>query len=317
MSLENVEATHRKFLLVLLLLAPVALIASALGGWFLARRALTPVDAMVEAARRIEAEDLTKRIPAPSGEDELARLAAVLNDMLARLERSFGAARRFSADAAHELRTPLTILRGEIEVALRSSEAPAEIRRTLASCLEEVDRLNSMVEDLLLMARMESNALSAVPKPVNFAEVLEDVGPALRELAARAGNICTVAVAPPLWIEGYDSLLFRLVFNLAENAIKYTPGGGKIEITLEQQDHSAVLQVKDNGPGIAPEAQEYIFDRFYQGDPAREGSGTGLGLALVRAIVELHHGQIHLSSDVGKGSCFRVTLPLSPPTSSA
>lgn len=317
MSLENVEATYGKFLLVLLVLAPVALIASALGGWFLARRALTPVDAMVEAARRIEAEDLTKRIPAPSGEDELARLAAVLNDMLARLERSFGAARRFSADAAHELRTPLTILRGEIEVALRSSEAPAEIRRTLASCLEEVHRLNSMVEDLLLMARMESNALSAVPKPVNFAEVLEDVGPALRELAARAGNICTVAVAPPLWIEGYDSLLFRLVFNLAENAIKYTPGGGKIEITLEQQDHSAVLQVKDNGPGIAPEAQEYIFDRFYQGDPAREGSGTGLGLALVRAIVELHHGQIHLSSDVGKGSCFRVTLPLSPPTSSA
>jgi two-component system, OmpR family, sensor kinase len=317
MSLENVEATRRNFLLVLLILAPVALTASALGGWFLARRALTPVDAMVEAARRIEAEDLTKRIPAPSGEDELARLAAVLNDMLARLERSFVAARRFSADAAHELRTPLTILRGEIEVALRASEAPAEIRRTLVSCLEEVNRLNSLVEDLLLMARMEGNALSAVPKPVNLAQVLEDAAPALTELAARAGNVCTIAPASPLWIEGYDSLLFRLVFNLAENAIKYTPSGGRIEVTLEEQDHTAVLQVKDNGPGIAPDAQEHIFDPFYQGDPAREGSGTGLGLALVRAIVELHHGQIHLSSDVGKGSCFRVTLPLAPAASSA
>ena len=294
MSLENVEASRRRFLLILLILAPVALTVSALGGWFLARRALTPVDAMVEAARRIEAEDLTQRIPAPSGEDELARLAAVLNDMLARLERSFVAARRFSADAAHELRTPLTILKGEIEVALRAAEAPADIRRTLASCLEEVDRLNSLVEDLLLMARLEGNALSALPKPVNLAEVLEDVALALSELTARAGNACTVAATPPLWIEGYDSLLFRLVFNLAENAIKYTPSRGKIEVTLEQQDHSAVLQVKDNGQGIAPDAQEHIFDRFYQGDPAREGSGTGLGLALVRAIVELHHGQIHL-----------------------
>ena len=310
MSLKNVDATRSSFLLTLLLLAPVALAASALGGWFLARRALTPVDAMVDAARRIEAEDLTKRIPALSSDDELGRLAAVLNDMLARLERSFGAVRRFSADAAHELRTPLTILKGEIEVGLRSSQAPTEIRQTLASCLEEVERLNSLVEDLLLMARMEGNALSAPPRPVNLAEVLEDAAPALCELAVRAGNTLTVAAIPPLWIEGYDSLLFRLVFNLAENAIKYTPAGGKIEVALQQQNGSAILEVRDNGPGIAPEAQEHIFDRFYRGDPAREGNGTGLGLALVRSIVHLHKGQIRLSSIHGEGSCFCVTLPL-------
>jgi heavy metal sensor kinase len=316
MSLENVKATRASFLLILLVLAPLALAASALGGWFLARRALTPVDAMVEAARRIEAEDLTQRLPASSGEDELGRLAAVLNDMLARLERSFGAVRRFSADAAHELRTPLTILKGEIEVALRSSQAPEEIQRTLMSCLEEVDRLNALVEDLLLLARMEGNALSSSPSRVNLAEVVEDAAPALSELAARAGNVCAVATAPPLWVEGYDSLLFRLVFNLAENAIKYTPAGGRIEVTLEQRDGSAVLQVKDDGPGIAPEAQEHIFDRFYRGDPAREGNGTGLGLALVRSIVELHRGEIRLSSTPGEGSCFRVALPLAPGASS-
>jgi heavy metal sensor kinase len=309
MSLQNVEATRSRFLLILLTLAPVALAGSALGGWFLARRALNPVDAIVETARRIEAEDLTKRIPL-SSDDELGRLAAVLNDMLARLERSFGAARRFSADAAHELRTPLTILKGEIEVALRSSQAPAEIQRTLVSCLEEVDRLNSLVEDLLLMARMEGNALSARPSRVNLAGVLEDAAPALNELATRAGNICEVVGAPRLWVEGYDSFLFRLIFNLAENAIKYTPKGGRIEISLERQNGSAVLQVKDNGPGITPDAQEHIFDRFFRGDPAREGSGTGLGLALVRSIVELHQGQIRVSSAPGKGSCFRVTLPL-------
>jgi heavy metal sensor kinase len=317
MSLENVKATRSSFLLVLFLLAPVALVGSALGGWFLARRALSPVDAMVEAARRIEAEDLTKRIPAVSSDDELGRLAAVLNDMLARLERSFGAVRRFSADAAHELRTPLTILKGEIEVALKSSDAPAGIREALVSCLEEVERLNSLVEDLLLMARMEGDALSARPTLVNLAQVLEDVAPALSELAARAGNNCTVAGVPQLWIKGYDSLLFRLVFNLAENAIKYTPPGGKIEVTLRQQNGSAVLEVKDNGPGIAPEALGHIFDRFYQGDPAREGSGTGLGLALVRSIVHLHQGQISVSSTLGEGSCFQVTLPPAPGTSVA
>jgi signal transduction histidine kinase len=178
-----------------------------------------------------------------------------------------------------------------------------------------VDRLNSLVEDLLLMARMEGNALSAPPTRVNLAQVLEDVAPALSELAARTGNSCTVSPAPPLWIEGYDSLLFRLVFNLAENAIKYTPAGGKIEVNLQRQGDSAVLDVKDNGPGIAADTLEHIFDRFYRGDPAREGGGTGLGLALVRSIVQLHQGQIRVSSTLGEGSCFQVTLPLAPGSS--
>jgi heavy metal sensor kinase len=312
MSLDNVNAARRGFLLILLILTPVALAGSAVGGWFLARRALAPVDAIVEAARRIEPEDLSQRVPALPADDELGRLSAVLNDMLARLDRSFGAVRRFSADAAHELRTPLTILKGELEVALGSSPGPDEMRETLASCLEEVNRLNSVVEDLLLMARMEGDALSAHPTRVNLAEVLHDAAPALSELAAQAENNFAIAATPPLWVEGYDALLFRLVFNLAENAIKYTPRGGRIEIGLEQQDGSAVLRVEDTGPGIAPEEQAHIFDRFYRGDPSREGSGTGLGLALVRAIVELHQGQIDLSSEPGKGSRFRVTLPLAP-----
>jgi heavy metal sensor kinase len=315
MSLENVDAARSRFLLILFILAPVALGASALGGWFLARRALTPVDAMVNAARRIEAEDLSKRLPTLPSDDELGRLATVLNDMLARLEQSFGAVRRFSADAAHELRTPLTIIKGEIELALRSSQDPAEIREALTSCLEEVDRLNALMEDLLLMARMEAKALTMPAAMVNLADVVQEAAPALTELATRAGNHCTVVAPGPLWVEGYESLLFRLVFNLGENAIKYTPAGGAIDVTLEQQEGAAVLQVKDTGPGIAAEAQPHIFDRFYRGDPSREGSGTGLGLALVRSIAELHHGQISVSSTPGRGSCFRVILPapLSPP----
>ena len=310
MSLENVDAARSRFLLILFILAPVALAASAFGGWFLARRALAPVDAMVDAARRIEAEDLSRRLPPLPSDDDLGRLATVLNDMLARLEQSFGAVRRFSADAAHELRTPLTIIKGEIEVALRSSQDPTEIRQALTSCLEEVDRLNALMEDLLLMARMDAKALSTPASLVDLADVVQEAAPALIELANRAGNQCTVVAATPLWVQGYESLLFRLVFNLAENAIKYTPRGGTIEVVLEQQGSAAVLQVKDNGPGIAAEAQQHIFNRFYRGDPSREGSGTGLGLALVRSIAELHQGQISVSSTIGQGSCFRVVLPL-------
>jgi len=220
--------------------------------------------------------------------------------------------RRFSADAAHELRTPLTILKGEIEVALSAEPPREQLKQTLASCLEEVNRLNSVVEDLLLMARMESNALSAQPARVNLAEVVHDAAPALTELAARAENHFAMSAAAALWVEGYDALLFRMVFNLAENAIKYTPSGGRIEVRLEQQDGSAVLHIDDDGPGIAPEDQLHIFDPFYRADPSRQGNGTGLGLALVRAIVELHHGRIDLSSELGKGSRFRIILPLAP-----
>ena len=309
-SLESVEAGRRGFLLILLGLAPVALAASVIGGWFLARRALAPVDALVESARKIEAEDLTQRLPAPSARDELGRLAEVLNDMLGRLDRSFSAVRRFSGDAAHELRTPLTILKGEIEVALRAPADAAELRRTLASCLEEVDRLNSLIEDLLLMTRMDGNALTLALQTVDLAEVLRDVTPAVQALAEKAGSQCTISAEAPLWVRGYESLLFRLIFNLAENAIKFTPSGGKVDISISSSAGAAILEVRDNGPGIPADQQEQIFERLYRGDVARDRGGSGLGLALVRSITQLHKGKITLSSAPGAGSCFRVVLPL-------
>jgi heavy metal sensor kinase len=312
MSLETVEGARSRFAFILLGLSPVILAGGALGGWFLARRALAPVDAIVEAARKIEAEQLSQRIPTLSKDAELSRLTAVLNDMLERMEASFAAVRRFSADAAHELRTPLTILKGEIEVALGSSLSFESARQALQSCLQEVDRLNSLVEDLLLMARIESNALSLALRPVNLAQITEDVAPALMELASRAGNICKINAPASLWVKGSESLLFRLVFNLGENAIKYTPADGLIEVSLRQCAGAAVWEVKDTGPGITSQAQEHLFERFYRGDPAREGGGTGLGLALVRSIVQLHHGRVEVSSAVGAGSCFCVILPLVP-----
>lgn len=309
MPLESAETARSRFLFILLGLTPVALGGAGVGGWFLALRALAPVDAMVETARKIEAEDLSQRIEASESNDELGRLAAVLNDMLARLERSFTAVRHFSADAAHELRTPLTILKGELEVALRSGPAEQEHQRVLSSCLEEVDRLSALVEDLLFLARSDSGNLNPAPAPLDLAEVFADVVPALRALAETAGVTLTVTAPPAVWVRGNRPMLFRLLFNLAENAIKYTPPGGTVELVLSQDGSGAKLAVRDTGPGITLEEQARIFDRFYRGDPARERGGTGLGLALARSIVLVHNGQISVESTPGQGSCFSVTLP--------
>ena len=310
MSLEPVEMARSRFLLILLGLAPLALVVAGVGGWFLARRALAPVDAMVEAARRIEAEDLSRRIETAGSQDELGRLGAVLNDMLARLERSFATVSQFSADAAHELRTPLTILKGEIEVALRSSPGAEEYRRVLTSCLEEVDRLSALVEDLLFLARSDSGSVQVTQTPVNLAAVMTDVSPALHALADAAGVTLAIPPVPPLWVGGSTSMLFRLIFNLGENAIKYIPAGGRVEVILDRQGTHAVLEVRDTGPGIPADEQAHIFDRFYRGDRARGRRGVGLGLALARSIVSLHGGRISVESTPGAGSCFRVALPM-------
>ena len=311
MSLEEVNAARAGFLLIMLSIAPLALTIAGIGGWFLAGRALAPVDALVDAARKIEAEDLTRRLPASPSDDELGRLAAVLNDMLSRLDRSFSAVRRFSGDAAHELRTPLTILKGEIEVTLRSTADVVEFRRTLESCLEEVERLNSVVEDLLLMTRMDGNALSLSPQPVDLAEVVREAIPALQALAEKAGNQCVVVSSTaPLWVHGYESLLFRLVFNLAENAVKYTPPGGRVEIGLKARDGVAILEVSDNGPGISVDQQAQIFERLYRANPSGDGSGSGLGLALVRSIAQVHKAKISVHSVAGEGACFRFEIGL-------
>lgn len=312
MPLESADTARSRFLLILLGLIPLALGGAGVGGWFLARHALAPVDAMVNTARAIEAEDLSRRIEAADSTDELGRLAAVLNAMLARLERAFTAVKHFSADAAHELRTPLTILKGELEVALRSPPTPDEYRSVLVSCLEEVDRLSALVTDLLFLARSDSGNMSIARTPVNLAAVLRDVCAALGALAETAQITFKHDAPEELWTRGSEPMLFRLVFNLGENAIKYTPEGGTVTLTLEPQGTEAYLSVRDTGAGIAAEEQPHIFDRFYRADPARSRGGTGLGLALARSIVLAHGGQISVESRVGQGSCFTVRLPLVP-----
>jgi two-component system OmpR family sensor kinase len=310
MPLAAVDAARRRFLFILVGLAPLALAGVAVGGWVLTGRALAPVDAMVAAARRIGAEDLSLRLAPENRDDEIGRLAAVLNDMLGRLERSFTAVRQFSADAAHELRTPLTILKGELEVALRGTRGSEEDRRVLESCQEEVDRLVALVEDLLLLARTDAGAMDQPRELVDLGEVIDDVTPALLGLAERAGVTLVVNDLGTAVVRGSAPMLFRVLLNLGDNAIKYSGPGSRVEVTLTTRDEDAVLEVRDDGPGIAPADQTHVFDRFYRGDPARTRGGTGLGLALARSIVEVHGGRITLASAPETGTCFRVILPL-------
>jgi len=312
MSLQNTQSTKRRFLLILAAVLPVALLLAGGGGWLLARRALSPVDRMAEAARRISVENLAERLSDPGKGDELSRLSQTLNEMLERLEKSFHQIRQFSADASHELQTPLTILKGEMEVALRMERSPEEYGRILRSGLEEIDRISRLVEGLLLLARSEARALKMDVQPVDLLGLVEE----LREqysVQASSRDVSLVLGMPlPLPVQGDPGHLRRAVMNLIDNAIKYTPAGGSVTLSLEKRQERACLIVEDTGIGISREEQARIFERFYRSQAALamgEG-GHGLGLCIARSIVESHGGRIEIESTPGSGSRFTILLPL-------
>jgi two-component system, OmpR family, sensor kinase len=313
MSLENAEATRRRFLLILGAVFPLALLVAGGGGWLLARRALGPVDRMAVTARRISMENLTERLADPGAGDEVSRLAQTLNEMLGRLQDSFHQVRQFSADASHELQTPLTILKGEIEVALKAPRPPDEYRRILKSALEEVDRLARLVEGLLLLARADAGVLRMDHKPVDLARLVEEVFEPCRVLAEARGVHLSLGPVERLSIEGDGERLGRVLLNLLDNAIKYTPAGGRVALSVGREGGWASLRVEDTGIGLSPEEQQKIFERFYRSAEARSSGegGAGLGLCIARSIVEAHGGRITVQSAPGSGSTFTVVLPLS------
>ncbi|MEW6665731.1 MAG: heavy metal sensor histidine kinase [Thermodesulfobacteriota bacterium] len=312
MSLEIAEATRRRFLMILAAVFPLALLVAGGGGWLLARRALGPVDRMAVTARRISMENLTERLSDPGAGDEVSHLAQTLNEMLGRLQDSFRQVRQFSADASHELQTPLTILKGEIEVALNAPRTPEEYRRILKSALEEVDRLARLVEGLLLLARADAGVLRMDRKAVDLARLAEEAFGQGRILAEARGVRLSLDPVEPVPIEGDGERLGRVLLNLLDNAIKYTPAGGRVTLSVGRDKGFAFLKVEDTGIGLSPEEQEKIFERFYRSAEARSGGegGAGLGLCIARSIVEAHGGSIAVKSTPGSGSSFTVFLPL-------
>ena len=334
MSLEGLSMARQHFLWTLAALVPLALVLAGTGGWLLARRALRPVDQMTTTARRIEAEHLGERLDGAEVDDELGRLARTLNEMLARLEATFAQVRRFSADASHELRTPLTVMKGEIEVALRSPRDSAEYQRVLESALEEVESMTRLVDDLLLLSRADAGALRWEAGPVELDRLVEEVAKE-GEILGRGKQVrVKILGLEPLIVQGDGQRLKQLLRNLVDNGVKYTPPGGQVTLTLQAVRHNgseqnpkseirnpklpetpgpwAEIIVRDTGIGIPPEALPRIFERFYRVDPARsrEAGGAGLGLCIAKTIAEAHGGRIEVQSTPGAGSMFTTVLPL-------
>jgi len=311
--LDRMDHTLGRYLQTLLVLVPLGLVLAAAGGAMTARVALRRVDEMTRTTRRITAEDLSQRIAVRGTGDELDRLAETLNGMLTRLESTVIQLRRFTADAAHELRTPLTVLKGGIEVALRAQRSGEEYRAVLASSLEEVERVSRLAEDLLLLSRLtagvEEERTRVDLEPIVL-EVL-DVG---SRLARDTGVSLRLAEAEPAIVIGQPRSLWRALLNLVDNAVKYTPAGGKVELTLTRRDGRAELSVQDTGPGIEPAQLQRIFQPFVRLDEARARvqGGAGLGLAIARSIVVAHGGVLDVESTPGSGSRFIIRLPLAP-----
>jgi heavy metal sensor kinase len=300
----------RQLLYILLLGLPIAVAAAGLGGYLLARRALAPVDRMAERARMINAERLNDRLPVDNPHDELGRLATVFNETLARLQSSFEQMRRFTADASHELRTPLTAIRSVGEVGLRGRRDEAAYREIIGSMLEEVDRLALLVDRLLTLSRADMGQAQLSVDVVDIPALAEEVAEQLGVLAEEKDQSVSVRFdAVPLWA-GDRMVLRQALLNLVDNAVKYSPVGGKIDIRVTQSSVGICIDVTDTGPGIPADLQSRIFDRFYRVDKARsrENGGTGLGLAIAKWAVEVNGGRLTLEPTNGIGSCFRITL---------
>lgn len=308
----EVQALLKQFFSFLVILAPGVLLLSTIGGWFLARASLHPVDEITRTAKDITASNLSRRLPESKTNDEIGRLSETLNDMISRLESSFEKIRQFTADASHELRTPLTILTGELELALRTRKTSQEYQDVLSSALQEVLRLSHVVESLLLLSRTDTGQVQLHMEATNLTETLADLADAATILGTQKSIYITFRHSEDLYVMADHAKIYQMFLNLVDNAVKYTPEGGMISITIHRDGRFAEVRVRDTGIGINPEHRKKIFDRFYRVDKARsrEMGGAGLGLSIVQWIVEIHGGTIAVESEPGQGSTFVVRLPL-------
>ncbi|MBZ0283126.1 MAG: HAMP domain-containing protein [Anaerolineae bacterium] len=311
-SLEETHEIQGDVMRILILLLLVTGTLAPLSGWFLANRALVPIRATARTVAEIHETDLTQRLDLASSEIELEQLVQTFNAMLDRIEQAFKRQRQFTADAAHELRTPLSIMQIGLDVTLSHSRSVSEYRMALMSIQEEVQRLSHLANTLLMFARTDSHELSLEVKEVDLSVMLNMVVEQFGSVADEKHITVTREVAPSLRLEGDEDQLIQIVFNLIDNAVKYTPEGGRVRVVAQIVKQMVEITIEDTGPGISLEEQTRIFDRFYRMDTTRNRNqgGFGLGLAIAKRIVDLHRGTIHIISTVGQGTQFVVTLPI-------
>jgi heavy metal sensor kinase len=316
---ESVELGLRPLLSTFLLILPLGILAAYVLGWWLAFRAVEPVDRITTEVREItDGRSLHRRLPIPLVKDEVGRLAATLNQMLNRLERSFSALRRFTADASHELKTPLTVLRAGVERAITTPRLPQEALAPLEEALQEINRMTELVDTLLTLARADEGTAPLHRESVDLKKLVEETRETGELLAEEAGVTMSVTAPASAVVVAVDASRIRqLVLNLLTNAVKYTPSGGRVTLWLEREDGAVKLGVSDTGIGIAAGDLPHVFDRFWRADTARtrtsERPGAGLGLAICKWIAEAHGGTIDVQSRSGRGTTFTVTLPSTNP----
>jgi heavy metal sensor kinase len=307
-SLAPVEASVRRLLTLLLVAGPIGLLAAALGGWWLARRALAPIEALTTSAEAIGPERLGDRVPEPRVHDELAHLARTLNAMLDRIEEGVDAQRRFVGDASHELRTPLAAMRAEIDVSLRADAHPPASEVVLLSAREEVDRLAGTVDDLLTLATLDERG-TIDRGVVDLAETTRAVLGRLAIIAGRHSVILADASERVL-VRANPALLEHALANVVENAVAFSPPGGTVTVRAEKSGESGRLVVEDDGPGVPEALREQVFERFVRADPSRTRAtgGSGLGLAIVREVMAIHDGRAWIA-DAARGTRVVLELP--------
>ena len=307
---DHIDGVLHDLTLSLILGMPFILIVAIAGGLFWTRKALHPVEAMRLTAEQISSGNLRQRLPVSSTGDAIENLARTLNQMLGRLDRAYQQAVRFSADASHELRTPITILRGEMEALVRNEKMSDVSRDRIGSILEEVERLSSIVESLISLARLDAGE-NKEHKAVDLARLVRTTVEQMQLLAEEKNILVTVEASQPYFITGEIESLKQVIINLFDNAVKYTMNGGSIIVSTYATDKNTILKFKDNGMGIASGDIPHIFERFYRTDNARSQAiqGAGLGLSIVQSICQAHGGTIEVDSQQGGGTVFTIAFP--------
>ena len=314
-SLEPMDRALSRYREILWWRMPVALLVAVLCSFWLSTFALRPLSRAAAATHAIDVTSLDRRLPVRGAGDELDELANAFNEVLRRLERAVGEMRQFSAALAHELRTPLAALRGQIELSLRDRSKNESERLSLASQIEDIDRLARLIDRILTLARAESGQIRLRMAPVDIgalaASLVEQVEP-----VARARTLELHCERTDVVVEGDAAWLGQMVLNLLDNAIKYTNANGRIDVRVSRDGDVARIDVQDTGVGLSPEDARHVFERFFRVDPARSSTteGAGLGLSLVQWIAAQHQGIATVQSRQGHGSTFTVTLPLSQGT---
>jgi heavy metal sensor kinase len=312
-SLEaSITTPLQTWLTALVLGLTLLILMAVLGGYLLVQRALGPVDRIIRSAERISSRNLSERLPIPDTRDELERLSTALNGMIRRLDEAFQHNQRFLADASHELRTPLTMIQAELEAVIERTESRPDVRELAGSTLEEVERLKKIVEGLFALSRLDAGEALEQSIPFDLGELAATTADQMY-LLAEDKHISIKCHSPQkVIVDGDRARLKQVTVNLLDNAIKYTPPGGEVNVRVTTRNQKAVLEVSDNGIGIPSEAQPHVFERFFRVDKARsrELGGAGLGLSIVKSICTAHGGQVEVESTEGQGSRFIVELPL-------